>query len=76
MEQIKFDNLGRENYSGSIPVDTSLGLSAEDIAAFAYGEAVKHLMSRDVQCVYDSKKNEGLVFAGFHKVGKFTVVGG
>lgn len=35
-----------------------------------------HLISKDLSYSYDLEKNQGLIFAGFYKVGEFHVAGG
>lgn len=34
-----------------------------------------HLISEDLSYSYDKEKNQGLIFAGFYKVGEFYIQG-
>lgn len=70
---IQFTNVGRRKFSGRKLLHPEI-TTPNDIAAVAYDEAIKHLMSVDVNTTYNSEKNEGLVTAGFHIVGRFTIV--
>lgn len=70
---LQFTNVGRKKFSGKKLLHPEI-TTPDEIAEVAFFEARKHLMSRDVNCVYDSEKNEGLVSAGFHVVGRFTIV--
>lgn len=85
--KIKFENVGRSKFSetvtfylctSSISDDALRRLAFPDpdtIAEFALREARKHLASSNVECVYDKDKNRGSIFAGFHTVGHFSVLG-
>lgn len=40
----------------------------------AFFAAIKpHLFSEDLSYSYDKEKNQGLIFAGFYKVGEFEI---
>lgn len=71
--KIQFTDVGRDKFSGSIPIG-ELKVNPQAIAKLAHKEAIKHLLSRDVNTHFDSDKNEGMVTAGFHTVGHFKVV--
>lgn len=76
---IQFKDVGRERFSEAVTfnipnVSEAEGLSPDDIAALAFKVALEHLLSSAVQCVYNSEKNEGTIYAGLHVAGKFSVV--
>jgi len=70
---LQFSHLGRNNFCGEKLLHPEIA-TPDEIAEVAFSEARKHLMSRDINCVFDAEKNEGTVFAGFRGVGKFSVV--
>ena len=72
--KIRFINVGREKFSDIVTFKVPKHFSANDIATLAYKEVRKHLISSGIEAIYDSEKNEGKIFAGFHKVGEFKVV--
>lgn len=75
---IRFIDVGREKFNDvvSFSLSKDVELSADDIAALAYKEALKHLASgpASVNVVYYEDKNQGNIHAGFHHVGRFEVV--
>lgn len=66
-----FENVGRENWSGSIEIPANL--HADDIAELAYKEVKKHLVSSEPDTEYNANTNKGKVYAGFHHVGDFHI---
>ena len=75
--KIQFIEVGRQNFSETVTFVVprkNYKFSPDDIAALAFREARKHLHSANVNAIYNSEKNEGTVYAGFHMVGKFRVV--
>ncbi len=73
--KIEYSNVGREKFSGiiSYPYD-GRKLDADNIAALAYIEVMKHLSSFSAETIYNIKTNEGIVTAGFHTVGSFKII--
>ena len=63
--QIKFTDLGRSKFSGTVEIKNEKELLAE---------CKKHLMSRDLSYSYEPATNTGQIFAGFAMVGTFTVI--
>ena len=75
--KIQFIDVGMENFSDTVTFtvgDKNYVFTPDDIAACAYQEARKHLLSTGVSARYNSETNEGNIYAGFHHVGKFRVV--
>lgn len=70
---LQFSNVGRSKFSGKKLLHPEIS-HPDEIAEVAFLEARKHLMSRDVNCVYDLAKNKGSVFAGVRTVGSFSII--
>ena len=71
---IHFEKVGRGKYTEDMPfVIPDDYQPTPDIAAMAWKEVRKHLISSDVECTYDPQANEGTVRAGWHTVGHFQV---
>jgi hypothetical protein len=73
---IQFLAIGRQKWTDDITFTipkSNYKFTPDDIAAMAFKEARKHLISAGVETVYNQEKNEGSVFAGFRCVGKFKV---
>jgi len=66
----KLVEIGRKKWSGTV---TAQGTTGEAVEAEILREARKHLMSRDLKISVDNAKDvtEGVIFAGFHNVGRF-----
>jgi hypothetical protein len=60
MHQYDLIEIGRSKYSGRISVNDDIGL---------YRELKKHLVSRNVDIVWNDHQNYGVVTAGFYTVG-------
>ena len=71
MVKIQLTNIGRGKFCGVIECDKD---DADSIAEAAYREARKYLSSRDIETTYNPETNKGIVMAGFHSVGVFTVI--
>ncbi len=70
--RIEFQELGREKWSGSIPIKD--GSSPDEVAEAAYRASLKHILSRFPDVDYDAEKNEGVVSAGYRVIGRFRVL--
>lgn len=70
---LRFENVGRSKWSGDKKLHPE-HQTPDEIADAAYEEARKHLMSHDVEAVYDASTNKGTIEAGFHTAGHFTVI--
>jgi len=75
--KIHLHEVGRQKFTDDITFTVNKAnyeFSPDDIASIAFREARKHLISANVNAIYDAEKNEGTICAGFHTVGKFWVV--
>lgn len=66
MGLFQFTDIGRTKATFKRPVRTERAL---------YNAIKPFLMSRDFECRYDEKANEGIVLAGLRQVGQFKRVG-
>ena len=62
--QVQFINLGRNNFNATMQLKTPAAIRKE---------VKKHLMSRDIDYVYDERKDEYTVFAGIRAVGTIKI---
>lgn len=64
--RLRYWDLGRSKAKGNVEI---VGIDAEDINEQIYREFRKYLIS------YEISFNNGIVFAGCHKVGEYIVIG-
>jgi len=75
--QIEFIGVGRSKFSAIVDFKVPRAnyyCDSYEIATLALSEARKHLMSSNVECIYNKQTNEGVINVGFHIVGHFRVV--
>ncbi len=71
---IRYEDVGRNKFSGAVTYEVVESYGTGDIAELAYHEARKHLTSIDVDATYGRDKNEGMICAGGRSVGRFHLL--
>lgn len=70
---LQFSNVGRSKFSGRKLLHPEI-ISVADIEEVAIDGAKKYLCSREIDCVYHAKTNEGRIYTSQQEVGKFSIV--